>query len=141
MTNNERITLINKIENNVCSLADYLYGEGDKIVNNCFIEIERQLSSLRESFYDDKTYIKFVDRESGEVIYKKFEKGDSESLCRAAAKYYVFADLDDTFVIDEIVCDGRQIEYAGWQQGMLCEFYEVGSGEIIYSNTFSEWDH
>lgn len=133
--------LINKIESEVDSLADYLYPDKDKYVNNSFKWIEQLLKTLKETFLDKNTYIKLVDRETGEVIMKYFEKGDVGAVCYYASRFYAFDDLDDTHRIEKIVCDGHELHYLGWQPGMLFEFKDLITGEIVYSAEFPQWDH
>ena len=141
MTDKERIEYIRRIESEVSSIADYVYMDGDAHLNKGLARIEEMLTLLKNSFLDDHTYIKLRDRETGEKIYKYFEKGDVNTLCRAAAKFYAFDDCDDTYAIERIMCDGVEFEYAGWQPGMLFEFFETKSGKIVYSNAFPQWDH
>ena len=133
--------LISKIESEVDSLADYLYPDKDKYVNNSFKWIEQLLTALKNTYLDKNTYIKLVDRETGEVVMKYFEKGDIGALCYKASQFYAWSDCDDTYRIEEIMCDGRELEYVGWQPGMLFEYRDVESGEIVASAEHWEWDH
>lgn len=132
--------LLNKLDNEASSLADYLFPDGDKYVINSLNRIEMLIKTLKESFLDKNTYIKLVDRETGDVVMKYFEKGDVGALCYKASQYYAWADCDDTYRIDEIMCDGRELHYVGWQPGMLFEF-ESEDGGIVYSAEFPQWDH
>jgi hypothetical protein len=140
LTKHEQLDLIRRIENEVSSLGDYLYPDGDPSVIASLTMLEASLSVLKNSFYDENTYIRLVDRETGEVVMKYFEKGDVGALCYKASQYYAWADCDDTYRIDEIMCDGEAIFYKGWQPGMLFEFYDC-NGTIVYSATFECWDH
>ena len=133
--------LISKLETEIGSLADYLYPDNDKYVNAMFDRIEQTLHHLKQSYYDENTYIKLVDRETGEVVMKYFEKGDVGALCYKASQFYAWADCDDTYEIVEIMCDGRELEYLGWQPGMLFEYRDVESGEIVSSAEHWEWEH
>lgn len=133
--------LINKLDNEVSSLADYLYLDGDKYVNSSFDRIEILIKALKDSFLDKNTYIKLVDRETGEVVMKYFEKGDVGALCYKASQFYAWADCDDTYRIEEIMCDGHELEYVGWQPCMLFEFRDVESRGIVYSAEHMQWDH
>jgi hypothetical protein len=72
---------------------------------------------------------------------KYFEKGDVGALCYKASQFYAWDDCDDTYRIDEIMCDGRELHYVGWQPGMLFEFKDLTTGEIVYSAKFMQWDH
>jgi hypothetical protein len=140
LTKHEQLDLIRRIENEVSSLGDYLYPDGDPSVIASLTMLEASLSVLKNSFYDENTYIRLVDRETGEVVMKYFEKGDIGALCYKASQFYAWADCDDTYRIDKIMCDGRELEYVGWQPGMLFEFVNE-DGDIVYSAEFPQWDH
>ena len=133
--------LLNKLDNETSSLADYLFPDGDEYVINSFHRIEMLIKTLKESFLDKNTYIKLIDRETGDVVMKYFEKGDVGALCYKASQFYAWADCDDTYRIEEIMCDGRELEYVGWQPCMLFEYRDVESGEIVSSAEHWEWEH
>jgi hypothetical protein len=141
LSKHDQLNLIRKIENMVGNIGDYLYEEKDAHVNRQIDCIENALDVLKQSFYDENTCIILIERETGERTHKYFEKGDVGALCHTAAKFYAFDDLDDTYRIDSIWCDGKELEYMGWQPGMLFEFREVDTGEIVYSASFECWDH
>jgi hypothetical protein len=140
LTKHEQLDLIRRIENEVSSLGDYLYPDGDPSVIASLTMLEASLAVLKNSFYDENTYIRLVDRETGEVVMKYFEKGDIGALCYKASQFYAWADCDDTYKIDEIMCDGEALYYKGWQPCMLFEFTDR-NGTIVYSAEFPEWDH
>ena len=96
---------------------------------------------LKDTYHDKNTYIKLVENETGEVTMKYFEKGDVGAICYYASKFYAFDDLDDTYRIEEIMCDGHKLVYLGWQPGMLFEFKDLVTGEIVYSACHENWDH
>ena len=141
MTKHEQLDLIRNIEFELSALGDYLYSERDVHVNNTITRLETALNLLKNSFYDKNTYIALVDRETGEIVMKHFEKGDVISLCHSAAQYYAWCDCDDTYRLSEIVCDGHEIGYVGWRPGMLFEFKDYVTGEIVYSAYHEEWEH
>ena len=141
LTKHEQLDLIRRIENQISNLGDYLYPEKDAHINATITMLESTLEILKQSFYDENTYIKLVDRETGEVVMKYFEQGDVGALCYKASQFYAWSDCDDTYEIVEIMCDGRKLEYVGWQQGMLFEYRDVESGEIVASAEHWEWDH
>jgi hypothetical protein len=140
LTKHEQLDLIRRIENQISNLGDYLYPEKDAHVNATITMIEASLAVLKNSFYDENTYIKLVDRETGEVVMKYFEKGDVGALCYKASQYYAWSDCDDTYRIDEIMCDGVELYYRGWQPDMLFEFVSENGG-IVYSANHMQWDH
>lgn len=133
--------LISRIDNELSSLADYLFPDNDKYVNHSFERIEMLMRALRDTYLDKNTYIKLVDRETGEVVMKYFEKGDVGALCYKASQFYAWDDCDDTYRIEEIMCDGHELGYLGWQPGMLFEFKDYTTGEIVYSAEHMQWDH
>lgn len=141
LTNHDYIEAIKNIETQVSALGDYLYCDRDPHANKSIERIEAALASLRNTFYDDHTYVKLTDRETGETEYRYFEKGDMSGVCYLAAKIYNWSDCDDTYRIDKIVCDGVELEYTGWQPGMVFEFREVESEKIVWSMCKPEWDH
>lgn len=141
LTKHEQLDLIRRIENEVSNLGDYLYPEKDAHVNATITMLEASLAVLKNSFYDENTYIKLRDRETGAIEMRYFEKGDIGALCYKASQIYAWSDCDDTYEIVEIMCDGHELGYLGWQPGMLFEFKDLVTGEIVYSATFECWDH
>ena len=137
----EQIDLVEQIQAQVGNIGDYLYDDGDVHTNSMIEKLESLLTALRNSFHDDNTYVKLVDRETNEVLMKHFDEADVCAVCRFAAKVYCFSDCDDTYRIEKIVCGGRELEYVGWQPAMLFEFVDVKTKEVVYSNNFYNWDH
>ena len=133
--------LISRIETKVSELADYLFPDSDKYVNHLVGDIEMLINALKDTYHDKNTYIKFVDQETGAVLMKYFDKGDVGALCYKAAQFYAWDDCDDTYRIEEIMCDGHELCYVGWQPGMLFEFKDLVTGKIVYSAEFMQWDH
>lgn len=140
LTTHEQLDLIRRIENMVSNIGDYLYEDGDAHVNRQIDCIENALSVLKQSFYDENTYIELRNRETGETEYRYFEQGDIGALCYRASQFYAWSDCDDTYEVVGIMCDGEALYYRGWQPGMLFEFYDC-NGTIVYSAEFPEWDH
>ena len=141
LTRHEQLDLVRRIEHMVSNLGDYLYPDKDTHANRWIDTIENALDVLKQSFYDENTYIKLIDRETGDVMMKYFEKGDVGALCYKASQIYAWSDCDDTYRIEEIMCDGHELGYLGWQPGMLFEFKDYVTGEIVYSAEFMCWDH
>ena len=131
---------ISRIESEFEELADYLYADKDPYVNKSIDRIEQLLRHLKDTYLDKNTYIKLVDRETGEVVMKYFEKGDVGALCYKASQFYAWSDCDDTYRVEEIMCDGEELYYRGWQPGMLFEFVSENGG-VVYSAEFPQWDH
>ena len=141
LTKHEQLDLIRRIENMVSNLGDYLYPEKDAHANRQIDTIEGALEVLKQSFYDKNTYIKLVDRETGDVVMKYFEKGDVGALCYKASQYYAWADCDDTYRIEEIMCDGHELEYMGWRPCMEFKFKDMTTGKVVYDAFHEQWDH
>ena len=140
LTKHEQLDLIRRIENEVSNLGDYLHLEKDVHINASLTMLEASLAVLKQSFYDENTYIKLRDRETGAIEMRYFEQGDIGALCYKASQFYAWSDCDDTYEIVEIMCDGRKLEYVGWQPGMLFEFVNE-DGDVVYSASFECWDH
>jgi hypothetical protein len=141
LTKHEQLDLIRRIENMVSNLGDYLYPDKDAHANRQIDTIENALDVLKQSFYDENTYIKLIDHETGDVVMKYFEKGDVGALCYKASQIYAWSDCDDTYRIEEIMCDGHELGYLGWQPDMLFEFKDYTTGEIVYSAEVMCWEH
>ena len=137
----DQMKLICTIEDEVGSLGDYLYPDGDAHINASIERIEMALSVLKNSYLDPHTYIAFKDNETGKIEKRFSEAGDISMLCYKAAQHYAWRDCDDTYSIVEIVCGGRPLEYLGWQPDMLFEFRDKETREIVYSANFPQWDH
>jgi hypothetical protein len=67
------------------------------------------------------------------------KRRDDWLLC-TVAKHIAFSDCGG-YDVQEIVIDGRPVEYIGWQPGMLYEFADCETKEIIWGASFPEWDH
>ena len=140
LTKHEQLELVRRIENMVGNLGDYLHKTKDHTGYRYISTIENALDVLKQSFYDENTYIKLRDRETGEIEYRYFEKGDVNALCYKASQFYAWADCDDTYEIIEIMCDGVELYYRGWQPCMLFEFVSENGG-IVYSAFHEQWEH
>ena len=141
LTKHEQLGLIRRIENMVSNLGDYLYPEKDAHANRQVDCIENALDVLKQSFYDENTYIKLIDRETGDVVMKYFEKGDVGALCYKASQFYAWSDCDDTYRIDEIMCDGHELCYVGWRPCMEFKFKDLTTGKVVYDVFHEQWNH
>jgi hypothetical protein len=75
-----------------------------------------------------------------EIHYIHYAEDAGNKLLRDASKMICFSDCTDE-IVEAIVVQGWKVDYMGWQPGMLYEFRDQETGEIIYSNRFPEWDH
>lgn len=75
-----------------------------------------------------------------EYIYFNDDAYSANDLLRAASEMICFSDCSDE-IVEAIVVQGWKLEYIGWQPGMLFEFRDQESGEIVWSCRFPQWDH
>ena len=141
LTANEQLEIIRQYKRQVEGLLDYLPADEDVYVRRVLNGLSQGLHVLEQSFYDENTYIKLVDRETGEIEYRYFEKGDVGAVCYKAAQFYAWSDCDDTYRIEEIMCDGHELCYVGWRPCMEFKFKDLTTGRIVYDAFFPEWDH
>ena len=141
LTKSEQLDLIRRIENMVSNLGDYLYPEKDAHANRQIDTIGNALNVLKQSFYDENTYIKLRNNETGEFEYRYFEKGDVGALCYKASQFYAWSDCDDTYSIVEIMCDGHELCYMGWRPCMEFKFKDMTTGKVVYDAFHPYWDH
>ena len=141
LTKHEQLELIRRIENMVSNLGDYLCPEKDVHANRQIDTIENALDVLKRSFYDENTYIKLRDNETGEFEYRYFEKGDVGALCYKASQFYAWSDCDDTYSIVEIMCDGHELCYMGWRPCMEFKFKDLTTGKVVYDAFHEQWEH
>ena len=141
LTKHEQLELIRRIENIVSNLGDYLYPEKDVYANRQIDTIENALDVLKQSFYDENTYIKLRDNETGEFEYRYFEKGDVGALCYKASQFYAWSDCDDTYSLVEIMCDGHELCYMGWRPCMEFKFKDLTTGKVVYDAFHEQWEH
>lgn len=90
--------------------------------------------------YSSNCYI-LRSREDGEIIVKSYDKEKSEEMMRDVSKQICFSDCDDTYEVIKIVYHGREVEYDGWQPGMLMQYYFEVTGELAWEQSFPQWDH
>ena len=76
----------------------------------------------------------------GEVITREFADDQGNEMMRKVSQIICFSDCSDEHVT-KIVYRGREVEYAGWKPGMVYEFCDVETGEIVWSCSFPHWDH
>ena len=81
------------------------------------------------------------DREDGEIIVKAYADEDSDKMMRDVSKVICFSDCDDTFEVAKIVYMGREVEYTGWQPGMVMSYKYAVTGDEAWSGCFPQWEH
>ena len=81
------------------------------------------------------------DREDGEIIVNAYADEDSDNMMRDVSKVICFSDCDDTFEIIRIVYHGREVEYTGWQPGMIMSYEFTETHDEAWYGYFPHWDH
>lgn len=154
MTTKEQYKLLKKIVNEVCGVFDGIADEFDddseniEVINN----IERNLSLLMDSYeeelYSKKEQTAYVShkncvvlrsKEDGEITVKTYE--DAAVMMRDVSKIICFSDCDDMWDVIQIIYQGRQVEYTGWQPGMVMSYEYTETGDEAWSGCFPHWDH
>ena len=139
--NHEALELLERVQYDVYGLFDYFYDPHDTHGMIAMEHIESQLKQLKNMLEESDTYADIRDNETGEIDRKYYDSGDVYALCHEAAKFYAFDDLDDTFSIEKLVLEGREIYYVGWQPGMRFTFKYRDNGEVVFDNEYPQWDH
>ena len=80
-------------------------------------------------------------REDGEITIKSYDKEKSEVMMRDVSKQICFSDCDDTYEVIKIVYHGREVEYNGWQPGMVMSYDFAGTNDEAWSGVFEQWNH
>lgn len=80
-------------------------------------------------------------REDGEIMVKSYDKEQSEVMMRDVSKHICFFDCDDIYEVIKIVYKGREVEYTGWQPGMVMSYEYTETGDEAWSGCFPQWDH
>ena len=81
----------------------------------------------------------YVVRRSNDSIYTIIPSKGIDSWFTELAHTIAFSDCSGEEVI-LIIYEGKEIPYIGWQPNMLYEFTDE-AGNIIWSNSFPQWDH
>lgn len=89
---------------------------------------------LKNAYEENHLILIEPDGEERQIAY-----ADSEGLFEDAAKVYCFSDCCDE-AVKEIVFDGKQCFYCGWQPNMLYEFVDE-DGNKVFSAYYPDWDH
>ena len=71
--------------------------------------------------------------------YDNFPKNPKTRDCEILTRTLAFSDCSDEEVI-LIIYEGKEIHYVGWQPDMIYKFADE-AGNIIWSNSFPQWDH
>ena len=80
----------------------------------------------------------YVVRSNNSIYTVTPSKGINQGFAELAHTL-AFSDCSDEEVI-LIIYEGKEVHYVGWQPDMLYEFADE-AGNIIWSNSFPQWDH
>ena len=150
MTRQEQIELLDKIRENICGIFDGIADEFDEDSDmyQSIADVEQDLDALAESLAEGEideniNYYEYTiydfDEEDDIVIHKTYTREESEKMMRIVSKTLAFSDCSDER-ITKIVYHGRELNYTGWQPGMVYEYVD-SNGVVMLSASFPEWDH
>lgn len=69
-----------------------------------------------------------------------FKRTETYHLFRCVSEAICFSDCT-LLEVEEIVFNGKHVEYVGWQPNMLFEYCDIETGEIVWSNSYPNWEH
>lgn len=99
--------------------------------NRHVCEVSNIISDTCETFF-------VVEYEDG-IYIRGLDEGSYDQWFTQLAKTIAFDDCSGERVL-YIMYKGKELHYTGWKPGMLYEFADK-KGNIIWSNSFPEWDH
>ena len=156
MTTREQYLTLQAVTDNLVSIFDGIYGEYDEDMDETITETERLVHKLIGNYVDmlreeeqskdeichrySNCYI-LRDREDGEVIVKTYDDDKADVMMRKVSKHICFSDCDDTFEVIKIVYHGREVEYTGWQPGMVMSYEFTATGDLAWEESFPQYDH
>lgn len=135
--------LINYLEDTGCLTAEDKAAYGEIMADySAEVATEEILDKcLPDGYaYYSNCYI-LRSREDGEIIVKSYDKEKSEVMMRDVSKQICFSDCDDTYEVIKIVYHGREVEYNGWQPGMVMSYDFVGTDDLAWEESFPQYDH
>ena len=80
-----------------------------------------------------------VQSEDGFYIVSPNDSKGINAWFAELAHTLAFSDCSDEEVV-LIIYEGKELHYVGWQPNMLYEFADE-EGNIVWSNSFPQWDH
>ena len=156
MTMKEQYKLVKKISADLCGIFDGISDEFDEDSENleAIAAVEKNLELLMDA-YEEALYIRkdpakytsykncviLRDKEDGEVTVKSYGDDDADAMMREVSKVICFSDCDDMWDVIKIVYMGREVEYTGWQPGMVMSYEYVETGDEAWYGCFPQWDH
>lgn len=137
----------------LCQLINYLddlgcISEEDKAdYRGAVLEYEERREQEILAARDHEVYTSYSncvilrDTEDGEVTIKAYDDNRSNEMMRDVSKIICFSDCDDMWDIIKIIYHGREVEYDGWQPGMVMSYSFKETGDEAWTGRFPRWDH
>ena len=102
--------------------------------------IDRVCEKQRNAMLEELTPSWYIYTDSEGIAHiETFGKIDMDMFFHNVSKRIAFDDLADE-TVQKIYYRGKEVEYAGWQPGMKCEFTDL-DGNSVWVGYFPEWDH
>ena len=137
----DELDLLDRIKYETETLVNVL--NGLDVPNATIQRAMRICQSLKVLGYmlnQSNTYIEILDNDTGEVEKKYFSEGDY-GLFYEVSKFYAFSDLDNTYSINKIVFEDREVVYCGWDFGMHFVYKYKDTKEVAFENWYPQFDH
>ena len=156
MTTKEQYELVKQISTNLCGIFDGIFYEFDedsetlKAIDAVERNLDLLIASYKEALYNrkeptkDTSYKNCVilrSKEDGEITIKSYSDDDADVMMRDVSKVICFSDCDDMWDVIKIVYMGREVEYTGWQPGMVMSYEYTETGDEAWSGCFPQWNH
>lgn len=134
--------MINVLADNGAVLEEEL-DEYRDIMNEYADEYEAEVVRENESegFVRYTNCFVLVDREDGEVVIRAYTDDRRDKMMCDVSKIICFSDCDDTYMVTSIIYRGREINYTGWQPGMVMSYEYTATGDEAWSGVFENWEH
>lgn len=119
----ELCTIINHLADTGCML-DEEEKEYIAILNRYSDQYEAELLASKETtpYTSFSNCVVLKNREDGEVTIKAYEDDKQNTMMRDVSSLICFSDCDDIFEVVKIIFNGREVEYTGWQPGMVMSY-------------------
>lgn len=83
----------------------------------------------------------YIRKVTDQDLYEFVACDNIDEMFCSISKIYCFDDIDDTYQIIDIFCNGFRVEYVGWQPAMHYEYKIVGTDETVWEGWFEQWEH
>ena len=151
MTRQEQIELLNKISDAICGIFDGIADEFDEDsdIYDSIVSVEHDIAKLQKSLLEGEcdeniNYYEYMVYDyvegSEEKVVRTFDYNGRNAMMNQVSKTICFSDCTDER-ITKIVYKGREVEYTGWEPGMVMNFKNKNTGEFVWGCCHPEWDH